>query len=821
MSDSGLQSPERPGLERRRSKNPLKSMMQHLSVESAEDDYAGGSPRRRESLMRRLSRRKSKSRSPSAHSDSSLGGDPSLCRACGGWAADVEAVFDEADASFAKTVAPGSSDVFDKSEQFLMRLHGLDENRWASTCPLCRLFWAVHVPSEGEGDYYLAAFSSRDMNYLIDPAKMHESGNAARGKDRGYSPAFLGVVPKKTGPEALGWDVNAKWFQGSGMIYRTLPEGLSRSDEKAVIKRGIWGREIAQIVDMTVAREWLQYCESSHQGRCGRRPLKVEMPGFRLVDCLRSPPQVVEASLQENYVALSYVRGKSNDPWPQIARDAAVVVKELGLRYLWIDRLCVDEKNPQVRLAQMARMDEIFEGAVVTIIAASAQDATHGLPGVGPTPRPMQPKYKFGNADITLVSSLPDPRLSITDSAWSTRAWTYQEALLSRRRLIFTEQQMYWECEGMACPETLVMPLEQYHDAEDQRMADFVRPGSFNGVSFMDGAWEVWRRLPGREEPSTLSVWRELDQHIARYTTRALTYDEDSLNAFLGITRRVEKTLGRGRLASVVGIPLWAPPSDGSDGRQNLTRDLFALTTSFWHHKDGAAARRRAALPSWTWAGWAGSVELFSSVVVRQPGNKARDRKLHNHHYVSATHLARGSDASKVDAGPAAPRWTYSPDLTLLYPDDTPAYDFAPSAAGPPRRLPPLKYKLRVSNPLVLDRVKAGAQPSGSGWRFNEISVDARVSGAQAAEGIRGYVQRHGRGEQMTVLWFVDGATAMLLVVERAPGTGGGGGGQEQRTDVWERVGRMRMGLEDEVKGLEDLLARLPLRRLGGDFVLE
>ena len=124
--------------------------------------------------MRRLSRRKSKSRSPSAHSDvSSSGGlaaDPNLCRACASWAADVEASFEEADASFATGVNPDSADVFGPRESFLMRLEGLEENRWAATCPLCKLFWAIHVPSDGDGHYYLGAFSSRDMRGSVQLA---------------------------------------------------------------------------------------------------------------------------------------------------------------------------------------------------------------------------------------------------------------------------------------------------------------------------------------------------------------------------------------------------------------------------------------------------------------------------------------------------------------------------------------------------------------------------------------------------------------------------------------------------------------------------
>ncbi|KAF7543816.1 hypothetical protein G7046_g9925 [Stylonectria norvegica] len=819
-------SPDRPGLERRRSRNPLKNMFQHLSVEPPEDD--DDREGRKSSLIRRLSWRKS--RSPSANSERSASTpaqDPNLCQACASWASDVDSTFAEMDAEFIKAVNPGSQDAFENKEHSLTRLKDLEDNRWSAKCPLCKLFWAVHVPSEGDGDLFLSGFSSRDTNYLIDTNKLYELGHPARGKGKGFSPAFLAVVPKKSGDGALSWDVSADWFRSAGMLYRTLPSvetghlsprpegkhsrGGSMAESNGWVKRGIWGREMEQTIDLSIGVDWLRFCEFYHQGRCGRRPVTREMKGFRLVDCAQSPPRVVDASIMEHYVALSYVWGKNTtETLPKVIQDAVTVTKGLGVRYLWVDRLCVDDSRPQEKMHQIGRMDEIFEGAILTIVAACGEDATHGLPGVGSTTRAAQPKYEFVNSDTTLVSSLQDPRLAVKNSTWYTRGWTYQEGLLARRRLIFTDQQMYWECEGMCCPESLVIPLEFYHDMEEQRMCDFMRPGLFNGVSFVDGSWERWKRLPSKvEEPSTLSIFREADQHIVNYTKRDLTYDEDSLNAFLGISKRLENSLGRGKVVNLLGIPIWAPVDERSMTSPPRTRDIFALSTCFWHHKDGIVASRRSHLPSWTWAGWKGPVELYSNIVVADPEGKIKDRKYNNHHYVSATHVTR-NDASSL-------RWTYSPDIVLVNPDGSVAYDFSASDAsrtGPPA-LPIRSYGIHVPNPLVLDRVKA--RTHAGGWIFNNVSVDVRLSRGPAS--IRDYIGRHAKGEQMTVLWFVEEALVMLLVVERAVKDG---------RVVWERVGRMRMGFAEEAKDvmkrygrLEKMVEDLPLRRLGQDIVIE
>ncbi|PTB41732.1 uncharacterized protein TrAFT101_009654 [Trichoderma asperellum] len=845
---------------RRRSRNPLRNMIQHLTVESSPGG-SDGTGSRRSSLIRRLSGQKS--RSPSAHSDAAsssrpnsrppsamgVNRDPALCESCSRLAAEIEETLDEVDATFTKPADGGAAD-FETREHFVSRLKLLEENRWSATCPMCKLFWEVHVPSQEPGEYNLVALSTRDTSYLIDSAKMQD--HPAKGRAKGLSPAFFSVISKTKAPNGQDPDVDPEWFRESGMLLRTRPEtlvdtarGRSGAEGKLTApsqtssplpsptfnlpddafwpQRGIWGREIGKSADLGLVREWLHFCDTHHQGRCSRRPIQAEIKGFRLIDCGQSPPRVVEASLGEDYVALSYVRGDTQEDgnWPRVVRDAATVALELGFRYLWVDRFCIDDTKPEERRGHLHRMDEIYKGAAVTIIAAAGENAMHGLPGVGSTSRPTQPKYKFTTSNVTLVSSLQDPRLLVERSTWYTRGWTYQEGLLSRRRLVFTEQQMYWECEGLACPETLDLPLEFYHDPGEKRMCDFVRPGLFNGVSYMDGSWERWKKLPQKlGEASTLSLFREVDQHITKYTNRNLSRHEDSLDACLGLWREMENTLGKGKLSDLVGIPLWAPiPSEPSEENNGIprTRHLFALSSCFWHHKVGTRAQRRNHLPSWSWAGWSGPVELSSSVTIAADLEmKMKSRKIFNHHYVTATQLTRNE--------PSSVQWTYSPEMVVLGPDGSVVYDFAEQLSSPPR-FRPARYALHVKNPLVLDRVKA--KTHSEGWQFSGLSVDVRMSrgsgtetaclGGEASIGsIKEYITRHGKGEQMSVLWFVEEATVMLLVVEK---TGRG---------TWERVGRMRMAFPEDAKDvlrssgrLEGLLGRLPMRKLGENIIIE
>ena len=114
------------------------------------------------------------------------------------------------------------------------------------------------------------------------------------------------------------------------------------------------------------------------------------------------------------------------------------VVLNIGLQYLWVDRYCIQQSDP------------IYNNAIATIIAAAGTDSMYGLPGVGRTPGAAQPFARVGKH--RLVSTLSTPKDLITRSRWNTRAWVYQEALFSRRRLIFTEQQVFFKCNPLPTP---------------------------------------------------------------------------------------------------------------------------------------------------------------------------------------------------------------------------------------------------------------------------------------------------------------------------------------------------------------------------------
>jgi len=300
-------------------------------------------------------------------------------------------------------------------------------------------------------------------------------------------------------------------------------------------------RPILTHFDPRLATSWIRYCEKYHKKLCSRgRGMAVHRNLF-LVDC--DTYQVVAAPNGAQYVALSYVwkiskQGQQSSDTklpsqlpsilPLVVKDSIKVTKLLGYRYLWIDKYCIDQNDAAMKHIQIRHMDSVYETAEITIIAASGIDEDFGLPGVSIQRRKTQPIANLGN--ITVASTMQDPHTSIRNSRWATRGWTYQEAVLSRRRLVFTSEQIYFECNAMNCWEGQGPILDDMHTKSRAKFRDSMRPGIFGRNEKLGF---------GKLDPSTLPRHHVFLQYLAaaeQYTCRSLSYDSDSLNAFLGIT---------------------------------------------------------------------------------------------------------------------------------------------------------------------------------------------------------------------------------------------------------------------------------------------
>ena len=192
----------------------------------------------------------------------------------------------------------------------------------------------------------------------------------------------------------------------------------------------------------------------------------VKVSRLRLINVLTGNVEIIQEP--QRYVALSYVWGRSslqtgtvlrsaltltnNDAWsinwqlvPRTIRDARQFVRQLGVLYLWVDSLCIDQEDKEDKCGIIPEMTSIYGCAHVTLVAVAGTDAHSGLPGVCDVSRRPDTRLSFISygKEVWLVPKRPTCFSLVHRSTWNTRSWTYQEYLLSPRVIFVTEVEAF------------------------------------------------------------------------------------------------------------------------------------------------------------------------------------------------------------------------------------------------------------------------------------------------------------------------------------------------------------------------------------------
>jgi hypothetical protein len=468
-----------------------------------------------------------------------------------------------------------------------------------SSCVLCQMI----------SDIVVANFCGNSENrssishwiFLLRPTQFGEVCDSESGGSFGQNASFTRTRYARwcLGIEVNDLSGNKIRRQVPNVIHgatRPLPKPFYVSREEAPFAQRMFlnGRARALECDTELLKAWLRLCDRYHVFRCAPRSSRLG-PGIRLIDtkdqCIISS-RLLGSFVPRDYVALSYVWGDveqsyapSGEAYSALAKkgalldlrpsktisDAMQLVQRLGLRYLWVDALCIKQDDFSDKEEQMAQMGFVYQNALFTIIAASGNDCDAGLPGIRPGTR-FRPQQLVQAGDITLISSIQHPCdriLTPETSKWARRAWTFQEELLSPRLLIFTDEQVWWRC-----------PCATW--CEDSQLE------TKDATGFLLTGQTVERSLKERYSKLRPDDYFDL---VTNYAQRQLSYPSDALNAFAGILSML---------------------TDYSN-----EQFLWGLMTStferqlYWVGK----AKMRTSLqdgyfPTWSWVGWEGDVSF-------------------------------------------------------------------------------------------------------------------------------------------------------------------------------------------------------------------
>jgi hypothetical protein len=258
---------------------------------------------------------------------------------------------------------------------------------------------------------------------------------------------------------------------------------------------------------------------------------------------------------------------------PRCFQDAIFLAHKLGIRYLWIDSLCIRQDLKEDWLREAPKMQNVYGCAAINIVAGHSSGPHDSIFHTrDPLPTQSAIVRSAWDGDEPTDYLLWDYWRLRTDYDWApltNRGWVFQERMLAPRMLQFGKDQVYWRCPALfACdswPQGAYSkegePVKYGVDMDEFKLhADTVDP---------------------------VALWKTL---VVRYARCELTFSDDRLIALSGVAQLFRSITGDRYLAG-----LW----------------WSQIATSLrWKRNAEEAARPRPPYraPTWSWAAVDGPV---------------------------------------------------------------------------------------------------------------------------------------------------------------------------------------------------------------------
>ncbi len=375
----------------------------------------------------------------------------------------------------------------------------------------------------------------------------------------------------------------------------------------------------------TTIKTWLSLCDASHT-KC-QTPKTDGRPQWfpsRLLEAFGSLSHVRlltrdEAAVGATYATLSH-RWSATEPitlttknvdefrkgipmssLPQTFQDSFLAAKGLGVRYLWIDSLCIVQDSPgEVDwLQESAQMDKVYSEAYLNL-SADWRPKDKGLfsdreplwykrlqVGMIIPPRRVNDIKISGWYDFSAVNA-SSWHQQVSLSPLSERGWVFQERVLARRVVHFGCREVLWECRETTLSESF--PHAPIPDEIDQVAAHRTLK------SFQPQ--DSWAMRTWREEPASIPsdftylVWYDI---VTGYSRCELTRGSDKLVAVSGIAKHMKALLNDTYVLGMwkkflAGELLWRPGMTNSKRRpyaEWIQNRGYRAPTFSWASMDG------------------------------------------------------------------------------------------------------------------------------------------------------------------------------------------------------------------------------------------
>lgn len=301
-------------------------------------------------------------------------------------------------------------------------------------------------------------------------------------------------------------------------------------------------------------RGWLKQCEETHDAcrNAGSTLPKRVIDVGTLVGGQEIHLYESKEAEQQPYTALSHCWGppalqplrtlkenladrKTRIRWDSLTKtfqDAILISQHLGIKYLWIDSLCIVQDDEDDWEEQSGRMHQVYEGAYLTIAATRAHS---GIDGCFATRsccqevrenivvrRMLSHRQWIASYASIFYDFLANSKASETNDTEPLllRGWCFQERFLSTRMLHYATEEMVWECKTTFDCECGDFIDENYNGKQPAFKSDFAANCDWGGV-------------------------------VERYTKTKITRDTDILEALAGVAAKAAEKNGRHYLAGL------------------------------------------------------------------------------------------------------------------------------------------------------------------------------------------------------------------------------------------------------------------------------
>ncbi|TVY68919.1 hypothetical protein LSUE1_G007793 [Lachnellula suecica] len=465
-------------------------------------------------------------------------------------------------------------------------------------------------------------------------------------------------------------------FAGESQWHRTARQPsfvLAASGDSSASRqfRGLRASDPLSLNNQATIKSWMNECRETHK-YCKRQTTQ-SLPS-RLIEVEPQNPKLVPTKGKTGvYATLSYCWGLSpENPFelmytttlstlsarmggmlmnemPRTLQDAVLATRALGLKYLWVDALCIiQDSKPDVE-HEIKNMASVYGNCELVICATSAVSSKDGFLRPRPALRPLvlmsfMPSEGGDAGTYGFYDPKTFPKRNnwgvIESSGWNKRAWTFQERVISPRVLHFSSDMVYMECRTSDFSELGCTPRER------------VIGGYFLGANFRYlGISEYFSSVTPRDAAKAHAIYAVYYQVASEYSKRQLSFEADREAAFSAVVEQFTHILPRSE--SMYGLwmdDLWR----GLVWNVNCRRGDNPVTAS-------QDTKPVSSWPSWSWyscrdvVSWSDSIKPWnpqSTQNLRLPGKNSPSLISTSEEFPSKLNLSAVLRTVEIKIGP-------------------------------------------------------------------------------------------------------------------------------------------------------------------------